>query len=108
MESWILKESAEMSQRFFRIIDMLIRENILRGLQTYCNRYGIDRRNLLLIKKQPTRAMFRAVYLLPLVRDYHINAHYLMTGEGTIWQQGFTAEIVRNLQNICNKKEGAS
>lgn len=100
MEDWILEANAAVVARFFTVIDTLKGERVLAGLQTYCNRYGIDRRNILQVRKQPTRALFRIAYLIPLVREYHINAHYLLTGEGGLWQQGFGAETVKKLQKI--------
>ena len=105
MENWILETNAAVVARFFAVIDTLKSERVLAGLQTYCTRYGIDRRNLMQIRKQPTRALFRIAYIIPLVRDYHINAHYLLTGEGEMWQQGFNAETIKKLQIIRKRTE---
>lgn len=67
--------------RFFEALAWLKAAKQLRGVKTFCDRYGIHRRTLRRI--QQTHSLdFRAAWLTYLVKDYGISAQWLLTGEG--------------------------
>lgn len=68
--------------RFFEALAWLKESRQIRGLQTFANRYGIDRSCLRRVKCDPRRFSLKASWLSFLVRDYGINALWLLTGEG--------------------------
>lgn len=89
--------------RFFEAIQRLKDEKVIRGLQTYTRRYGINRRNFITCKRQPERDMFQVSWLTNLVIDYKVSPLWLLTGDGDFWQPGWNAESVKIVQNMCNE-----
>ena len=68
--------------RFFEALAWLKESRQIRGLQTFTRRYGIDRRSLRRVQDSPETRSLKAAWLSFLVRDYGINAAWLLTGEG--------------------------
>ncbi len=69
-------------QRLFAAVDMLVAEKKIRGINTYCTRYGIDRRNYLAQKKDLKRGFFEVAWLIPLVTDFGFSSDWVLTGQG--------------------------
>ena len=76
------EESKRIISRFFEALDHLIESGKIKGLQTYCNYYEIDKRNLYKQRKDHGRGYFQVSWLAPLVRYYRINPRWLLTGFG--------------------------
>lgn len=72
------------TQRFFEAIEYLKANKVIRGLNTFTERYDINRRNLIIARNDPTRQIVKMSYLAYLVSDYHINPNWLLTGRGKI------------------------
>ena len=71
--------------RFFGVIRWLISEKRIRGIATFTNRYGINRRNFQQLEKDLAKlGVFKPCWLSYLVNDYGISADYLLTGNGKI------------------------
>ena len=70
-------------ERFFAALQWLKGQKKLRGMKTFCVRYGIHRSTLRRIQYGQTREL-RAVWVVYLVRDYGISAQWILTGEGEI------------------------
>lgn len=68
--------------RFFEALTWLKESKRIRGFKTFTDRYGIHRRSLQRLQKDPSTNDFKAVWLAFLVVDYGINAQWLLTGEG--------------------------
>ncbi len=78
-------DSQEITKRFFHALQYLKEEKLIRGKQTFTTRYNINRWNLNTLQKEPERDIFQTAWLTYLVRDYNISAHWLLTGEGTVF-----------------------
>lgn len=70
------------ASRFFEALAWLKESRQIRGLQTFTNRYGINRRSLRRVQAEPGTNGLKAAWLTYLVRDYGIKAEWLLTGEG--------------------------
>ena len=70
-------------ERFFVALQWLKANKRLRGVKTFCDRYGIHRRTLQRIQREHTQEL-RAVWVVYLVRDYGVSAQWILTGEGEI------------------------
>lgn len=68
--------------RFFEALAFLKESRQLRGLKTFTDRYGINRRSLRRLQDNPTTNDFKAAWLTYLVTDFGISARWLLTGEG--------------------------
>jgi hypothetical protein len=76
------QEHNDIVRRFFDALESLRASGSIRGLKTFTDRYGIDRSSMIRAKNCPESCGFKAVWLTYLVRDYGINAAWLLTGEG--------------------------
>lgn len=72
--------------RFFEALQILKANKIIRGKQTFTNRYGINRWNFNTLEKEPERDIFQVSWLEYLVRDYMVSAEWLLTGEGAFFR----------------------
>jgi len=68
--------------RFFEALAWLKESRQIRGIKTFTDRYGINRRSLRRLQATPGTNDFKAAWLTYLVRDFGINAAWLLTGEG--------------------------
>lgn len=70
--------------RFFEVLQYLKENRQIRGIETFTNRYNINKRNLYQLKADPSRNIFQVSWLTVLVKDYNVSARYLLTGTGPI------------------------
>lgn len=68
--------------RFFEALAWLKESRQIRGVKTFTDRYGIHRRSLQRLQKNPGTNDFKAAWLTYLVTDFGISADWLLTGEG--------------------------
>ena len=68
--------------RFFEALAWLKESRQIRGVKTFTDRYGIHRRSLQRLQKDPSTNDFKAAWLTYLVIDFGISADWLLTGEG--------------------------
>ena len=68
--------------RFFEALAWLKESRRIRGIKTFTDRYGINRRSLRRVQASPETNSLKVAWLTFLVRDYGINAGWLLTGEG--------------------------
>lgn len=96
--------NTEIVARFFYAINKLKEAKVIRGVQTFTRRYGIDRRNFITLRKEPSRQIFQVCWLAYLVRDYMISPEWLLTGNGEFFQPKWTSEKVKKMQIQCKPK----
>lgn len=71
--------------RFFEALAYLKASRQIRGVKTFTDRYGIHRRSLQRLQKDPSTNDFKAVWLTYLVVDFGVSAQWLLTGEGRMY-----------------------
>lgn len=71
--------------RFFEALDALKERKDIRGIQTYCTRYGIDKRNLYTQRKKPEIQILHFDWLVPMVTEYGVSSLWLLTGLGKMF-----------------------
>lgn len=91
-------QSQVIVKRFFEALQILKVNKVIRGKQTFTNRYGINRWNLNTLEKEPSRDIFQVAWLEYLVRDYKVSPMWLITGEGSFFLDGWSAPSVIVLQ----------
>ncbi len=96
--------NAEIVTRFFAALERLKSEHIIRGLQTFTRRYGLNRWNVQTLAKQPERGIFQVVWLTHLVNDYNVSALWLLTGKGQFWQSDNEPAKSQKVQIIGKRK----
>lgn len=76
------QEHIEIVGRFFEALENLKATRRIRGLQTFARSCGVDRRSLRRLMAQPEKYSLKVGWVVHLVREYGINADWLLTGEG--------------------------
>lgn len=84
----ISEDGQQITKRFFQAIDILAEAKYFRGLQTFTNRYGLNRWNIMHLKDSPANTVLKPEVIALLVRDYGVSGTWLLTGEGHIFQDG--------------------
>lgn len=98
-------ESQVIVSRFFEALQILKADKVIRGKQTFTNRYGINRWNFNTLEKQPERDIFQVAWISYLVNDYKVSADWLISGNGSFYASDWSAEKVKNLQITCKQKQ---
>lgn len=80
-------DSQKIVKRFFEALYRLKTDRKIRGKQTFTNRYGINRWNMLTLEKEPERDIFQTAWLGYLVRDYGVSPMWLLTGKGDFYEK---------------------
>ena len=75
----------DINKRFFLALDKLVEDRQIRGIQTFTKEFGINRWNMLTVKKEPNCRFVKTEWLSYLVLHYRISAEWLLTGRGTIY-----------------------
>ena len=74
-------ETKAIMLRFFEAVDMIIAQKKIRGIQTYCNLTGIDRRHYYGQKKEISRGWFQMSWMLPLIKEFNVSSDWLLLGK---------------------------
>lgn len=77
--------SKQIMERFYIALDAIIELKKIRGVNTYCRLYEIDRRNFIAQRKDLDRGWFQVSWLQPMVKEYGISAKWLLTGYGKMF-----------------------
>lgn len=78
--------SKSIIERFYVSLDAIIAKGDIRGVNTYCRLYEIDRRNFIAQRKDLERGWFQVSWLYPMVKVYGVSAEWLLTGSGRMFK----------------------
>jgi len=78
--------SQQIMERFYSALDAIIAKHEIRGIATYCRLYEIDKRNFYAQRKDLNRGWFQLSWLQPMVKDFNVNAEWLLTGHGRMFK----------------------
>lgn len=79
------EETIAVIERFFEALDKIIALNHIAGIQTYCNEYDIDKRNLYTQRNDLNRGYFEVFWILPLIKDFNVSTEWMLFGEGKMF-----------------------
>lgn len=80
-------ETIAVMERFFKALDAVIDAKIIRGIHTYCNDFGVDRRHLYAQRKDLGKGFFEIYWILPLIQHYGISSNWLLFGKGEMFKR---------------------
>ncbi len=72
-------------ERFFKALEAIIDVKAIRGVQTYCNDFGIDKRHLYAQKKDLNKGFFEVYWILPMIKKFGVSSDWLLFGEGDMF-----------------------
>lgn len=79
--------SKQIMERFYCALDAIVAMKRIRGVNTYCRLYEIDRRDLIANRKDLDRGWFQVSWLQPMIINYGVNAKWLLTGTGKMFDE---------------------
>lgn len=79
------EESQKIVKRFFEALYVLKEQKIIRGKQTFTNKYGINRWNFNTLEKNLASDIFQMEWLAHLINDYGVSSQWLITGKGEMF-----------------------
>lgn len=79
--------SQQIIERFYCALDAIIAMKKIRGVNTFCRKMDIDRRNFLAQRKDLSRGWFQVGWLQPMVSEYGVSAKWLLTGAGRMFEE---------------------
>lgn len=79
-----MQTSKELTARFLGLFSELS-DTGLTTRYKFCNDIGADRRNFAKLLANPSRHILRPEWLANAVKSYGVSAHWLLTGEGTMY-----------------------
>ena len=77
----------DINKRFFLALDTLKHDKKIRGIQSFTKEFGINRWNLITVKKESTSRFVKTEWLNYLVSHYNISAEWLLTGRGNLYKK---------------------
>lgn len=80
----ISNEGVAITHRFFLALDSIISMKRIRGVQTFTREFGIDRRNFMLVKSQPSQSILKPEWIAYLCNNYGISATWIISGRGNM------------------------
>lgn len=84
---------AEMAiaDRFFFAIEVLTERKVIRGLQTFTKKHGINYGNMNTLKNHRNRYAMKTEYLAFIAQDYGVSCEWLLIGNGEMFVSGSPA-----------------
>lgn len=82
----ISQEGAEITNRFFKVIEILSDARYFKGLKTFTTLHDLNRRNIMRVKNSPNNTVLKPELIALLVRYHNVSAEWLLTGEGFIFK----------------------
>lgn len=73
------------ADRFFFAIETLSDRKVIRGLQTFTRRHGINYGNMNTLKNHRDRYSIKTEYLAFLAQDYGVSCEWLLLGNGDMF-----------------------
>ena len=82
----ISQEGIDITDRFFKALDVLKERKEIRGLQTFTREYEINRWNLNTVKKNPSSSVLKPEWIAYLVRDFGVSSDWVLLGKGNMFK----------------------
>ena len=79
------------AERFFFAIAELKRRKVIRGMQTFTRRHGINYGNMHTLMTNREKRGIKTEYLAFLAQDYGVSCEWLLLGNGEMFVEGSPA-----------------
>lgn len=90
-------ETVAVMERFFQALDAIIEAKMIRGVQTYCNEFGINKRHLYVQRKDLFKGFFEIYWIMPMIQKFGVSPDWLLFGKGDMFKRSGKRRItIRN------------
>lgn len=79
------ENSKEVMERFFQAFEICRKMKLIKNVTEFCQQQRIDKAHFYIQRKDPTKGFFQVGWIVPLIEDCNISAHWIMTGRGEIF-----------------------
>jgi hypothetical protein len=83
----ITTDGIAINKRFFEVIDMIIAQKRMRGLQTFTREHDLNFGNMCTIKNNPEGHVIKTEWIAYLVNDFDVCADYILLGTGPMFRR---------------------
>lgn len=80
-------ETVAVMERFFQALDAIIEAKMIRGVQTYCNEFGINKRHLYVQRKDLFKGFFEIYWIMPMIKKFGVSSDWLLFGKGDMFKK---------------------
>lgn len=95
------------ADRFFYALEVLADRKVIRGLQTFTRRHGLNYGNMNTIKNNRDNHFLRTYHLAFLVQDYGVSCEWLLLGNGEMFTKDSPANFGRGFA-VKERKDKSS
>lgn len=79
------QQTIDTISRFYEVFDDLVQSKKIKSINSFCDQYQIDKRNLYAQREDLNRGYFEVFWISVLIQNYHASAKYLLFGSGKMF-----------------------
>jgi hypothetical protein len=79
------QQTIDTISRFYEVFDDLLLTKKIKSINSFCDQYQIDKRNLYAQREDLNRGYFEVFWISVLIQNYNASAKYLLFGSGKMF-----------------------
>lgn len=79
------QQTIDTISRFYEVFDDLLLSKKIKSINSFCDQYQIDKRNLYAQREDLNRGYFEVFWISVLIKNYKVSAKYLLFGKGKMY-----------------------
>ena len=95
MRHVVLDTERTIADRFFYALEVLADRKVIKGLQTFTRRHGLNYGNMNTMKNNRDRHSLKSYHLAFLAQDYGVSCEWLLLGNGEMFTDDSPANYGR-------------
>lgn len=81
----ITQEGIDITNRFFKAIEILKMNKKIRGLQTFTRSHNLNRWNMVTVRSDPEHSYLKPEWIYHLCKDYGVSLKWIFYGTGSFY-----------------------
>ena len=79
------QQTIDTISRFYEVFDDLLLSKKIKSINSFCDQYQIDKRNLYAQREDLNRGYFEVFWISVLIQNYKVSAKYHLFGKGKMY-----------------------
>ena len=79
------QQTIDTISRFYEVFDDLLLSKKIKSINSFCDQFQIDKRNLYAQREDLNRGYFEVFWISVLIQNYNASAKYLLFGSGKMF-----------------------